>query len=133
MKKIMIVDDDKTILKTLKQSLEYMGEDYKVTCVSNSMQCLKLLEDNRIPDLIILDIMMPEMDGWETFKNLQENPLWKKIPVFFLTARTDDIANNAAKLLATDFIQKPYDIKDLKIRINKVFNKIDDIDYESKL
>jgi len=64
--------------------------------------------------------MMPKMDGWETFKNLQGNPLWKEIPVFFLTARTDSVAKNAVDFLAAEYIQKPYDIEDLKIRINKV-------------
>jgi len=120
MKKIMIVDDDQNTLQTLKQSLEYMDADYKVTCASDGMQCLELLKNNEIPDLILLDIMMPEMSGWETFKNLQGNPLWKNIPVFFLTARDDRVANNAGDFLAAEYIQKPYDIEDLKIRINKV-------------
>lgn len=123
MKKIMIVDDDDNTLKTLKQSVEYMNKDYKITCASNGIQCLELLKNNEIPDLILLDIMMPRMDGWETFKNLQQNPLWKDIPVFFLTARDDSIVNNASDFLAADYIQKPYDIEDLKIRINKIFEK----------
>ena len=60
-------------------------------------------------------------------KNLQENPVWKNIPVFFLTSRTDAVVNNACDLLAADFIQKPYDIKDLKMRINKVLKNTDNI------
>ena len=83
MKKIMIVDDDKNNQQTLKQSLEAMDSDYKVTCASNGIQCLELMKNNEIPDLILLDIMMPKMSGWETFQNLQQNPLWKDIPVFF--------------------------------------------------
>jgi CheY-like chemotaxis protein len=130
MKKIMIVDDDQNTLQTLKQSLEYMNADYKVTCASNGMQCLKLLENNEIPDLILLDIMMPEMDGWETFKNLHENPLWKNIPVFFLTARSDGVAKNAVDFLAAEYIQKPYDIEDLKIKINKVLKNTGNIGKE---
>ena len=126
----MIVDDDQNIIQTLKQSLEYMDADYKVTCTSNGMQCLELLKNNEIPDLILLDIMMPKMDGWETFKNLQENPLWKNIPVFFLTARTDRVAKNAVDFLAVEYIQKPYDIEDLKIRINKVLKNTGNIGKE---
>ena len=128
MKKIMIVDDDQNILHTLKQSLEFMDTDFKVTCAINGVQCLNLLKNNEIPDLILLDIMMPEMDGWETFKNLQENPLWKDIPVFFLTARDDSVVNNAGNILAADFIQKPYDIEDLKLRINKIFKNPGNVD-----
>jgi len=120
MKKIMIVDDDQNNLQTLKQSLEDMDPEYKVSCASNGIQCLELMKNNEIPDLILLDIMMPKMSGWETFKNLQENPLWKDIPVFFLTARTDQVAKNAGGFLAAEYIQKPFDIEELKIKIDKV-------------
>ena len=114
-------------IRLSSQSLEFIDTDYKVTCAYNGIECLELLKNNKIPDLILLDIMMPGMDGWETFKNLQENPVWKNIPVFFLTSRTDAVANNACDLLAADFIQKPYDIKDLKIRINKVLKNANNI------
>ncbi len=124
MKKILVVDDDQNIRHCLKQTLEDMDADYKVTCASNGMQCLELLENNEIPDLILLDIMMPKMSGWETFKNLQENPLWAKIPVFFLTARTDRVAKNAGSFLAADYINKPFNIDDLKKRIDKILKNI---------
>jgi CheY-like chemotaxis protein len=107
-----------------------MDADYKVTCASDGTQCLELLKNNKIPDLILLDIMMPKMSGWETFKNLQENPLWKDIPVFFLTARTDRIAKNAGDFLASEFIQKPFDIEDLKKRIDKVLKNTGNIGKE---
>ena len=117
----MIVDDDKNNLQTLKQSLEDMDPDYKITCASNGIQCLELLKNNEIPDLILLDIMMPKMSGWETFRNLQGNALWKDIPVFFLTARADEVAVNAGSFLAVEYIQKPFDIEELKIKIDKVW------------
>jgi CheY-like chemotaxis protein len=120
MKKIMIVDDDQINRQTLKQSLEDMDPEYKVSCASNGLQCLELMKNNEIPDIILLDIMMPKMSGWETFKHLQENPLWKDIPVFFLTARTDNVAKNAGGFLAAEYIQKPFDIEELKIKIDKV-------------
>ncbi|MCK4491062.1 MAG: response regulator, partial [Candidatus Altiarchaeales archaeon] len=60
-KKIMIVDDEPDILRSIKQLFEGMDDDYKVTCASSGIQCLKLLENNVIPDLILLDIMMPGM------------------------------------------------------------------------
>lgn len=119
LKKIMVVDDDQNILHTLKQTLEDMDADYKVTCASSGMQCFELLENNEIPDLILLDIIMPKMNGWEVFRNLQENPLWKNIPMIFLTARTDEIAEKAGSFLASDYIKKPFDIEDLKKRIDK--------------
>ncbi len=125
MKKIMVVDDNPDHLHTIKQTIEKMDDEYKVLCASNGISCIKLLKNNEIPDLILLDIMMPKMNGWETFKIIKENSLWRNIPVVFLTARTDDFAENAGKFLASDYIEKPFDIEDLKKRIDKIFNKID--------
>ena len=67
--------------------------------------------------------MMPKMSGWETFVKLQENPLWKNIPVIFLTVRGDDFARDTGKFLATDYIEKPYQIDDLKERIDIALKK----------
>jgi len=125
MKKIMVVDDNPDHLHTIKQTIEKMDDEYKVICASNGISCIKLLKNDEIPDLILLDIMMPKMNGWETFKIIQENSLWRNIPVIFLTARTDDFAENAGKFLASDYIEKPFDIDDLKKRIDKIFDKID--------
>lgn len=122
-KNIMIVDDDSDCRFSVKQALENMDNDYRVTCVSNGIQCLELLKNNEIPDLILLDIMMPKMSGWETFLNLQENQLWKDIPVIFLTVRDDDFAKNSGKFLAADLIKKPYKIEDLKRRIDNILKK----------
>ncbi|UCF11621.1 MAG: response regulator [Thermoplasmatales archaeon] len=119
-KKIMVVDDDPDLLLSVKQALEYMDDNYNVTCVSSGIQCIKLLENKEIPDLILLDIIMPERTGWETLKNIQENPSWKNIPVVFLTSRTDTIAKKTGSFLAADYIIKPFDIDDLKRRIDKV-------------
>ncbi len=123
MKKIMVVDDNPDHLHSIKQTIENMDDDYKVTCASSGIRCLKLLENSEIPDLILLDIMMPKMNGWETFKTIQENSSWRDIPVVFLTARTDDFAQNAGSFLAADYIEKPFDIDDLKKRIEKVLKK----------
>lgn len=122
MKKIMVVDDNPDHLQSIKLTLEEMGDAYKVTCASSGISCIKLLKNNEIPDLILLDIMMPKMNGWEIFKILQENNSWRDIPVIFLTARTDNFAENAGKFLAVDYIKKPFDITDLKNRIDKILN-----------
>ena len=119
-KKIMVVDDDPDCLQSIKQTLEYKDGDYTVTCVSSGTQCIELLENNEIPDLILLDIVMPKMSGWETLKNIRENLSWRDIPVVFLTSRTDNIAKKTGEFLAADYIEKPFDIEDLKNRIDKV-------------
>lgn len=120
LKKIMVVDNNPDDLHSIKQALEEPESEYTVTCVSSGARCIRSLENNEIPDLILLDIMMSKMRGWKTFKILQENPSWKDIPVVFLTTRTDNIAKNAGSFLAADYIEKPFDIDDLKRRIDKV-------------
>ncbi|MCK5112746.1 MAG: response regulator [Thermoplasmatales archaeon] len=123
MKKIMVVDDNPDHLHSIKQTIENMDDDYRVTCASSGIRCLKLLENNEIPDLILLDIMMPKMSGWEIFYRLKENQLWKNIPVVFCTARSDQMANDTGSFLGDDYIEKPFDIEDLEKRIEKLEKK----------
>lgn len=119
-KKIMVVDDDLDQIHTIKLILGDFIDMYEVTGADSGMQCLQLLKNNYIPDLILLDIMMPKMSGWEVFKRLKENPSWKNIPVVFFTARTDGVAENAGRFLGDDYIEKPYTREELKNRIDKV-------------
>jgi len=79
-----------------------------------------MLKENITPDIILLDIMMPHMSGWEVFDQIRKNPSWNTIPIVFLTARTDRTAKNAGSFLGEDFIEKPFDIADLKRRIEIV-------------
>ena len=120
MKKIMVVDDDPDQISTLKYVLENVDNKYEVIGVNDGTQCLKLLNDKNIPDLILLDIMMPEMNGWEVNNKLKENSSWKNIPVIFLTARTDRIAKNAGEFLGDDYIEKPFNKEDLMKRIENI-------------
>jgi len=120
MKKIMVVDDEPDQIFTIRKTLEKPGSDYELITANSGAQCLELLEKNQIPDLILLDIMMPEMSGWIVFDKLKDNASWEKIPIIFLTARTDKIAEDAGGFLGNDFIEKPFDVKDLKSRIDKV-------------
>jgi two-component system response regulator VicR len=123
MKKIMVVDDDPDQISTVKYVLESKDNKFDVIGANNGIQCLQLLKDNQIPDLILLDIMMPEMNGWEVFNRLKENSLWKDIPVIFLTARTDKVAKDAGGFLGDDYIEKPFNREDLIKRINDILNK----------
>lgn len=119
-KKIMVVDDDLDQIHTVKLILGDFIDMYEVIGADSGMQCFQLLKNNHIPDLILLDIMMPKMSGWEVFKRLKENPSWKNIPVVFFTARTDRVAENAGRFLGEDYIEKPYTGEELKNRIDKV-------------
>jgi DNA-binding response OmpR family regulator len=125
MKKIMVVDDEPDVRSSIKQALEYYSPDYEVICIENGNMCFEMLRRNEIPDLIILDIMMPGMSGWMLIDRLRENASWKEIPVIFLTARWDKFAENLGKKLGNDYIKKPFDIENLKKRIDKVLKKMD--------
>jgi len=119
-KTIMIVDDNPDVIMSVKHGIEYLYAGYEVISVESGQQCLDFLKDNKHPDLILLDIMMPEMTGWETFDKIKESNSWEKIPIVFLTARTDRIAENAGRFLGEDYIEKPFEVADLKKRIDKV-------------
>jgi DNA-binding response OmpR family regulator len=67
--------------------------------------------------------MMPELSGWKTFDLIKGNDSWKNIPIVFLTARTDNVAKNAGGFLGEDYIEKPFEIKDLKERIDKILSR----------
>ena len=121
-KTIMVVDDNPDLTLSVKHGLEDLDKEYNIIEVDSGKTCMKLLEKNQIPDLILLDIMMPGLSGWEIFDMIRENTSWKNIPIVFLTARTDDIARNAGKFLGRDYIEKRFDMFDLKKRIDRVLH-----------
>ena len=124
MKKIMLVDDEQDQIFSIKTGFEQeYPKEYEIIGVESGKKCFQLLEKDVKPDLILLDIMMPDMSGWEVFDKLRADQLWKKIPVIFLTARSDALATNAGAMIADDYIEKPIDIKDLKTRIENVLKK----------
>jgi DNA-binding response OmpR family regulator len=120
MKKIMIVDDEQDQIATFKYVVQSSKSNYEIISVNDGMQCLQLLKNNQIPDLILLDIMMPKMSGWEVFKRIKEIPSCKDVPIIFLTARTDVMAKKAGSFLGDDYIEKPFDSQNLLKRINEV-------------
>jgi len=121
-KKVLVVDDNPDVIFSVKNGLESSDKNFKINGVDSGKKCLEFLQ-TEMPDLILMDIMMPEMSGWKTFDKIKENNAWKNIPIIFLTARTDRVAKNAGGFLGEDYIEKPFEIKDLIVRINKVLKK----------
>ena len=114
---ILIVDDDTTSLKLAKGILD---QEYRVATVNSGEMVFKYLEKNR-PDLILLDLNMPGMDGFEVIGRLKTNPDFEAIPVIFLTANQD--AQSEAKCLeagAIDFVAKPFVPVILQSRVRRV-------------
>jgi len=121
-KTILIVDDEPDILITISQMLKIKG--YKVIEANDGKECLQILnKSNSIPDLILLDIMMPEISGWDVAAKIKENPEWKNIPIVFLTAKGDTMSIGMGEMTSEDYIVKPFDINNLMIRIKKIMEK----------
>ena len=107
-KKILIVDDEKYILRVVKRNLLKYG--YEVLTAQDGEESLEIVFKVQ-PDLILLDIMMPVMDGFEVFRKLKENETSSKIPVIFLTARGLASDKSKAKELGAEgYISKPFSI-----------------------
>jgi len=120
----MIVDDEPMIITAVKAGLEAIGADYEVIGATSGEECFKLLEKGEKPDLILLDIMMPDMSGWKVHDKLKaKDSPYNDIPIVFLTAATDDDSREVGSWFGEDYIEKPFDVVDLKNRIEKVLQK----------
>jgi class 3 adenylate cyclase len=114
--RILIIDDAPANIQTLSTILKERG--YNLNIATNGRQGLDVLERIR-PDLILLDIMMPEIDGFETCRRIKASTAWREIPIIFLTAKTDtaDIVR-AFELGAVDYVAKPFNAHELLARVN---------------
>lgn len=117
--KILVVDDEQGILDFFKKAL---GKEYQVSTVLNGLEAIKLVKEEK-PNLAILDIKMPGMDGIETLKQIRW--LNKKIIVIMLTAYgTLDSAKEALKLGAHDYITKPFKLDYIREVVKESLEKI---------
>ena len=122
MKHILMVDDNTT---NLKSAAEVLQPFYHLSMAKSGKQALNFLKKNR-PDLILMDIFMPEMDGYETVEQIKLNPKTANIPVIFLTADNEhDSEVRGIKMGALDFITKPFDAQAMLGRIEKVLQMED--------
>ena len=121
-KTILIVDDEADILEMLKYNLEKEG--YAVLTARQGKSALDQVK--RKPDLILLDVMMPEMDGWEVCRKLKQDPNTSAIPVLFLTAKGAEVDEVVGlELGAEDYIVKPISIRRLVARVKAVLRRYD--------
>ncbi len=116
---IFIIEDDVESANNLKSILEL--NDYATEIAFNGKEAHEKLEELKsLPDLIICDIIMPEMNGYDFYVKVSENSSWSRIPFFFLSGKIETEDVRFGKLLgADDYITKPFNIKDLLTRIDK--------------
>jgi DNA-binding response OmpR family regulator len=114
--KILVVDDNQENLKIVSNYLKNKG--YQIALALDGKNAFKVLENNSI-DLILLDILMPGMDGFEVCKMIKEKVEWKDIPVIFLTAKadTEDVVKGF-QMGGVDYIIKPFRTEELYARVN---------------
>lgn len=114
-KTILIVDDTDTNIHVL---MELLDDKYDILASLNGYDALEIINEEHI-DLILLDIMMPEIDGFELCKKLKENPKTKDIPIIFITAKADeDSIEKAYEVGGIDYITKPFKAREVLSRIN---------------
>ena len=114
-KTILAVDDTIANLDILGVLLE----KYDVIDATNGEDALEILDDEKV-DLILLDIMMPDMDGYEVCQKLKNNPMTKDIPIIFITAKTDeDSIEKAYDIGGIDYVTKPFKPKELLARVKR--------------
>ncbi len=115
---VLIADDDDDILQLLAFRLERAG--YEIVQARNGKQALSLALE-LLPALAVLDVMMPELDGYEVTRELRTNEATSSMPIILLTARaqTQDAARGLA-VGADDYVKKPFDARDLRERIERL-------------
>ncbi|MDD5363244.1 MAG: response regulator transcription factor [Ignavibacteria bacterium] len=121
--KILVVDDEKDIVDLLKYNLE-KEKEFKVITALNGKEALETATQSK-PDLILLDIMMPEMNGFDVCKKLKNGAATSNIPVIFLTAKENEIDEIIGlELGADDYIQKPISPRKVIARVKSVIRRV---------
>ena len=121
MKKILIVDDEQGIRENLKMYLEYNENDgFEVTCASDGLEAVKLCENQNF-DLVIMDIMMPKMDGMTALKEIRKT---QNVPVIVLSARGEEYDKLFCfEMGADDYVTKPSSAKEVVARVKAILNR----------
>ncbi len=123
-KKILVVDDERSIVRLVQVNLERAG--YEIVTAYDGVEALEKVKDE-MPDMVVLDVMMPRMDGFEVLKNLQADPRYQDIPVIMLTAKAQDadIFKGWASGVSS-YLTKPFNPRELLVFVERIFQSLDD-------
>ena len=119
MTKVLIVDDEPALLQVLKVNLELDG--YETYLASDGQTALKRIQSEE-PDVVLLDLMMPVMDGWGVLSNLQEMKLRKPPRVVIMTAKGDRDLERGLEMGASAYVTKPFENEDLLDTVREVMS-----------
>jgi CheY-like chemotaxis protein len=120
-KNILIVDDDEIQLEHAKFMLQ---NDYTILTAKSGKEAVDYFLHQAAPHLVLLDILMPNMDGWETFNQIRGLSLLQNVPIAFLTSLNGtEEEKRAMEMGAADYIMKPFNKEDLLNRVKNIFSK----------
>jgi DNA-binding response OmpR family regulator len=120
--RVLVVDDDREIVRLVQGYLEQAG--YRVLCAYDGGEALRILRAEK-PDLLLLDLMLPNRDGWEITRILRGDPVLSEIPLIMVTARVDDIDKILGlELGADDYITKPFNPREVVARVNALRRRV---------
>jgi DNA-binding response OmpR family regulator len=126
---ILVIDDDELVSRTLQRTLKLY--DYQVMVANSGPEGLQLARRHR-PDLFILDIMMPGMDGYQVCRQIRGDPLLSDLPVLFLTARgKDEDKIEGFRAGADDYLSKPFNMEELQLRVKAILRRAAPVDSSS--
>jgi len=121
MKKILLIDDSDFYLETAEFILK---DKFEITTARSGKEALGHLSKGLVPHLILLDVIMPEMDGWEVFNLVKGISLLREVPIaFFSSLDAESDKKNAAMMGAVDFITKPFTDTELLQRVDTILEK----------
>jgi two-component system phosphate regulon response regulator PhoB len=124
MKKILVIEDEEDLNQTLSFNLE--NEGYKVTSALKGSEALEILENAPAPDLVILDLMLPDMPGLDICRHIRSKDNLKNISVIIVTAKGEEVDRVVGfELGADDYIVKPYSVRELMLRIQAQLRRND--------
>jgi CheY-like chemotaxis protein len=127
MPKILVVDDEEDILNIVSAVLK--GAGYEVLTTERGQAALDILEQETV-DLVLLDVMMPEMDGWSVVREMKKSPLLKDLPIAMLTVKSmspDNFYSDEVEGIS-DYINKPFSKKELLERVEQIFDELERIE-----
>lgn len=120
-KKIFVIDDELSIRMLLEN---YLGKKYEVVTKSDGQEGIKYLEEGNIPDLIVADIQMPNLDGYELLKQVRASGFFKDIPMIMLSGiESSQERVKCLRMGADDYIVKPFNPEELSLRIDNLISR----------
>jgi DNA-binding response OmpR family regulator len=122
MKKIILAIDDEAVIRKLLEN--FLGKKYDVITKANGIEAMSYIQSGNIPDLIICDILMPEMNGYDFVKQIRSSGLFSSIPLLMLSGEEDSKTRiSFYKLKVRNFITKPFNPEELEVLVDLILSE----------